>query len=130
MLKILRLLALFLESILQQFINGIGIVGLMAALAAGFLRAPWWSVLVLTFGFGVGVDLFFEGQIAISDKSASASERLIWLLLIYFFISVIGYLAGRLGRRHMERRGRAAPHLQVKSPRKAQSKDSARRNPE
>jgi hypothetical protein len=130
MLKILRLVTLFFESILHQFINGIGVLGLMAALAAGFLRAPWWSVFVLTFGFGVGVDLFFDPRIAISDKSASASERLLWLLLIYFFISVFGYFAGRLWRRQMERRGKAAPHPRVKSPRTTPSTNSARRNRE
>jgi len=130
MLKILRLITLFLESILYQFVNGIGVLGLMAALAAGFLRAPWWSVFVLTFGFGVGVDLFFDPKIAISDKSASASERLLWLLLIYFFISVVGYFAGRLGRRQMERRGKAAPQPKIKSPRTAPSRDIARRNRE
>jgi hypothetical protein len=130
MLKILRLITLFLESVLQQYVNGIGIVGLLAALAAGFLRAPWWSVFVLTFGFGVGVDLFFDARIAISDKSASASERLLWLLLIYFVNSVFGYFAGRLWRRQMERRGKAAPHPRIKSPRTARSTDSARRNRE
>lgn len=110
MLKILRLITLFLESILQQFINGVGVVALLAALAAGFLRAPWWSVLVLTLGFGIGVAFYFPAEIAISDKAASASERLFWLLPIYFMISAFGYFAGRLGRRHMERRGKAAPH--------------------
>jgi hypothetical protein len=109
MLKILRLITLFFEGVLQQFLNGIGIVGLMAAVAAGFLRAPWWSVLVLTLGFGGGVAFFFPDVITVSDKAASASERLFFMLAIYFVLSLVGYLAGRLGRHQLERRGKAAP---------------------
>lgn len=109
MVAVARLITLFLEGVLHQFINGIGVVGLMAALAAGFLRAPWWSVFVLTIGFGVGVEYYFAEPIQISDKAQSASERLLWILLIYFIVSAFGYLAGRMGRRHMERRGKAAP---------------------
>jgi hypothetical protein len=109
MVKIFRLITLLFEGLLQQFVNGVGILALMAALAAGLLRAPWWSVPVMTVGFGLGARYIFEGWLRFSDKAESASERWGWMLLIYFVITVVGYASGRIARRQLERRGKAAP---------------------
>ncbi|WP_159728089.1 hypothetical protein [Methylosinus sp. Ce-a6] len=110
MVFVVRLITLFLEGLLQQFINGVGVAALMAALAVGFFRLSWWkSVLILTFIFGFGVEYLFEDWIKFSDKAQSASERWAWMLLIYFFIVFVAYWTGRYGRRHLERRGKAAP---------------------
>jgi hypothetical protein len=105
MVKIFRLVTLFLEVLLQQFVNGVGIAALMLAVAAGFLRATPWSILALALVFGLGVDPF-ERWFHFSDKAESASLR--WLLMVgvYLVIALGGYLTGVFCRRHLERRSR------------------------
>lgn len=111
MVAIVRLITLFLEGIGQQFINGVGIAALLAALAAGLLRVSWWkSQLILSVVFGLGVEYVFDGWIKFSGKAAGAGERWPWMLLIYFVIVFVGYWSGRFGRRHLERRGKGAPN--------------------
>lgn len=107
MVKIVRLVTLTLEAVFLQFVNGIGFVALLAAVAAGYFRAPSWSVPVLAVAFGFGIE-YFEGWVSFSDKAESASERWGFAVLVYFLIAFVGYLAGIFIRRHLERRKSAA----------------------
>ncbi len=109
MVNIVRLITLTLEAVLLQFINGIGFVALFLAVAAGYFRAPSWSVPVLAVVFGFGVE-HFDGWARLSDKTESASERWGFMLLIYFLIAFVGYLTGIFSRHHLERRKKAASH--------------------
>lgn len=107
MVFVARLVTLTLEAILLQFVNGIGLVALLIAIALGFFRAPFWSALALSLVFGIGVD-FFEGWASFSDKAEGASDRWAFVVPIYLLIVLSGYLAGVFGRRHVERRKKKA----------------------
>jgi hypothetical protein len=107
MVKIARLFTLTLEAVLLQIVNGIGVVALLIALAAGYFRAPLWSVPVLAVAFGSVVE-HFDGWVSFSDKAESATGRWAFSVLIYFLIALVGYLAGIFGRRRIERRKKPA----------------------
>lgn len=107
MVFIARLVTLTLETILLQFINGIGLVALLVATVAGFFRAPLWSILVFALVFGISVE-YFEGWVTFSDKAAGASERWAFVIPVYLLIVLAGYFTGVLGRHYLERRKKKA----------------------
>lgn len=109
MVTIVRLFTLTFEAVLLQFAHGVGFVALLAAAAAGLLRGPSWIVPVFALVFGLGAERFQFGA-GLLDKAASASERWGFMVLIYFLIIVVGYLAGIYARHYWEtRRTPAAP---------------------
>lgn len=111
MVTIARLIALVLEGIFLQFAQIVGLVALLLAAAAGFLRAPSWTVPVLAFVFGLGAEQLQFGA-GLLDKAASASERWGFTVSIYFLIAFAGYLGGVYARRHLEKRGRIVGNRQ------------------
>lgn len=89
-----RLAALTVEAVFLQLFHGAGFVALVVALAAGYLRVPSWCVPALAAAFGFGVDRLAEGA-GMSGKAASATDRIAFMIFVYFVIAAAGYIVGR-----------------------------------
>jgi hypothetical protein len=106
----IKFLALVSEAIFLQFIHVVGLVGFIAAAALGWYRKPSWLVPLLAVALGVLSDKFFSGGVTeILEKAHKAEERGGFLILVYFVICAVGYVAGAYGRVHFFDNAQAAP---------------------
>ncbi len=102
MVKLIRFIGLISQSIFIQFTQLFGLVAFAVAVAVGYLRLPSWLVPVLAVVFGVVADKFIDESAVstILEKAASANQRGGFLILVYFVITAVGYVAGAYGRHY------------------------------
>ncbi|WP_442753800.1 hypothetical protein ACNHKD_12420 [Methylocystis sp. JAN1] len=107
MLKLVRFIGLVSESIFLQFAHLFGLVAFVAAAAMGWMRLPSWLVPVLAVVCGVISDKFIDQAdvTAILEKAHNANQRGGFLIVVYFVICAIGYVAGAYGRHYARSKG-------------------------
>ena len=111
MLKLIKFLALVSEAIFLQFVHVVGFLAFIAAGALGWYRKPSWLVPILAVALGVAADKFFpESDVAsMLEKAHKAEERGGFMIVVYFVICAVGYVAGAYGRVHFFSGAQALP---------------------
>ena len=96
----IKFLALVSEAIFLQFVHVVGLLAFLAAGALGWYRKPSWLVPILAVALGVAADKFFpESDVAgLLEKAHKAEERGGFMIVVYFVICAVGYVAGAYGR--------------------------------
>lgn len=117
-----KFLTLVSQAIFLQFVHVVGVLAFVAAGALGWYRKPSWLVPILAVAFGVATDkLFVMSDLAgILEKAHKAEERGGFMIVVYFVICAIGYLAGAYGRVNFFGGGQTLPAAKPapKQPRK------------
>lgn len=98
MLWFIKSVTLVFNGVMLQFFQLLGLIGLVTAATAGALRGPWWTAPIIALGFALLADYLPTLHIPWFDKVSTSSERLGFLIIVYFVISVAGWVAGRYGR--------------------------------
>ena len=98
----IKFLALVSEAIFLQFIHVVGLLAFLAAAALGWYRKPSWLVPILAVACGVAADKLFAGGdvAAMLEKAHKAEERGGFMIVVYFVICAVGYIAAAYGRAH------------------------------
>lgn len=106
MVKLIRFIGLISQSIFIQFVHFFGLVAFVAAAALGWLRLPSWLVPILAVVCGVVSDKFVdESSVStLLEKAHNANQRGGFLIVVYFVICAVGYVAGAYGRHYMRNR--------------------------
>lgn len=115
MLKLIRFITLISEATFLQFAHLFGFIAFAAAAALGWYRRPSWWVPVIAVVFGVISDKYVD-QTALSsllEKAHNANQRGGFLIVVYFAICAVGYVAGAYGRQYVRNKG-LAPALNKK----------------
>lgn len=107
MLKLIRFVALLSQSVFIQFIQLFGLAAFVVAAAVGYLRLPSWSVPIMAVVFGVAADKFIsQGDVnGLLEKAGAAGQRGGFMIVVYFVIAAVGYVAGAYGRVHFKAKG-------------------------
>lgn len=107
MLKLIRFIGLVSQSIFIQFIHLFGLVAFAGAAALGWFRLPSWLVPVLAVACGVISDKFIDESSVTSllEKAHNANQRGGFLIVVYFVICALGYVAGAYGRHYLRDKG-------------------------
>lgn len=105
MLWTIRFIGLLSQAIFLEFLHIFGLVVFLLAALLGYFRAPWWIVpaLAIVGGFIANrfIDLTYLTEIF--HRVVSASDRWAFVIIVYFVITIGGYLVGLLGRLFMRR---------------------------
>jgi hypothetical protein len=109
MLKLIRFIGLVSQSIFIQFVHLFGLVAFIAAGALGYFRLPSWTVPIVAVAFGVIAEKFIDESsvTAILEKASLANQRGGFLVVVYFVICAVGYVAGAYARHNMRNKGGA-----------------------
>jgi len=88
--------------IFLQTIHVVGLLAFAAAAALGWYRKPSWLVPILAVALGVAADkLFaFSDVVDLLEKAHKSEERGGFMIVVYFVICAVGYVAGAYGRAH------------------------------
>lgn len=107
MLKLIRFIGLVSQSIFIQFIHLFGLIAFVASAALGWYRLPSWLVPIVAVICGVVSDkLVDESAVtAILEKAHNANQRGGFLIVVYFIICALGYVAGAYGRHYARDKG-------------------------
>ncbi len=107
MLKLIRFIGLVSQSIFIQFVHLFGLVAFGISAALGWFRLPSWLVPILAVACGVISDKFIdESAVAdILERAHNANQRGGFLIVVYFVICAIGYVAGAYGRHYARGKG-------------------------
>ncbi|MGA8171705.1 MAG: hypothetical protein WB816_12865 [Methylocystis sp.] len=105
MMKLIRFGGLVSQAIFLQFVHLVGLGAFLISAAAGYFRAPSWSVIILGIVFGVGADKLVDvtDVTGMLDKAQKASERGGFMIIVYFVIALVGYVVGAYARYHHEK---------------------------
>jgi hypothetical protein len=107
MLKLIRFISLISQATFLQFAQFFGLVAFAAAAVFGWYRRPSWWVPVMAVAFGVISDKYID-QTALSgllEKAHNANQRGGFLIIVYFVICAVGYVAGAYGRQYLRNKG-------------------------
>jgi hypothetical protein len=107
MLKLIRFIGLLSQSIFIQFLHLFGLVAFAASAAVGYFRLPSWLVPIVAVVCGVMADKFIdESEVAgLLEKAHNANQRGGFLIVVYFVICAVGYVAGAYGRHYAKKAG-------------------------
>jgi hypothetical protein len=107
MYKLLKFIALASQSIFLQFVHLFGLVAFGASAAVGYFRLPSWIVPIVAVVFGVIADKYVDESevVGLLEKAHDADKRGGFLILIYFVICAVGYVAGAYGRHYAGKGG-------------------------
>jgi hypothetical protein len=96
----IQFLGLVSNVIFLEFIHVVGLLAFVAAAALGWYRKPSWLVPILAVALGVAADklLPFSGVASLLEKAHKAEERGGFMIVVYFVICAVGYVAGAYGR--------------------------------
>ncbi len=111
MLKLIRFIGLISQSIFIQFTHLFGLVAFAVAAALGYFRLPSWIVPIAAVIMGVLSDKFVEQSdvTTLLEKAHNANQRGGFLIVVYFVIMAVGYVAGAYGRHYYLRAKGGAP---------------------
>lgn len=110
MLKLIRFIGLVSQSIFIQFVHLFGLVAFAGAAALGWYRRPSWWVPIMAVACGVLSDKFIDesGVTSLLEKAHNANQRGGFLIVVYFVICAVGYVAGAYGRHYVRDKNLAA----------------------
>ncbi|HEY8213103.1 MAG TPA: hypothetical protein VIG36_03090 [Methylocystis sp.] len=105
MLWLIRFIGLLSQAVFLEFLHVFGFVVFLLSILLGYFRAPWWIVPALAVACGLFANSFIDlNYLAeIFRRVASASDRWAFVIIVYFAITIGGYLVGLLGRSFMRR---------------------------
>lgn len=105
MLWLIRFIGLLSQAIFLEFLHIFGLIVFLLAALLGYFRAPWWIVPALAIASGFFANSFIDLTYLteIFRRVASASDRWAFVIVVYFAITIGGYLVGLLGRSFMRR---------------------------
>jgi hypothetical protein len=111
MLKLIRFISLVSESVFIQFEHLVGPGALLIAAALGYFRVPSWAVPIFAVVCGVIADKYVDETdvTGLLERASNANQRGGFLIVVFFVISTVGYIAGAYGRHYYVRAKRAAP---------------------
>jgi hypothetical protein len=109
MLWLIRFIGLLSQAIFLEFLHIFGLIVFVLAMLLGYFRAPWWIAPVLAVACGLFANRFIDLNYLtdVFRRVASASDRWAFVIIVYFAITIGGYLIGLLGRLFMKRRKRS-----------------------
>lgn len=101
MSKLIRFIGLVSQSVFLQFMTVLGPVALLISILMGYFRLPSWLVPIAAVIFGVIADKLAGAEvIGVFEKATAADKRGGYLIVVYFIITAVGYVAGAYGRHH------------------------------
>lgn len=98
MVRIARMIAFFFSAVGVQIASGVGLVALVVAAVLGWKKAGLHWLLAPALGGAIVAHLMFEG-VSTAGKVVNAQSNLVFELLVYVFITLVGYGLGALARR-------------------------------
>ena len=109
MLWLIRFIGLLSQAVFLEFLHIFGLIVFVLAMLLGYFRAPWWIAPVLAVACGLFANRFIDLNYLtdVFHRVASASDRWAFVIIVYFAITIGGYLAGLLARLFMKRRKRS-----------------------
>ena len=109
MLWLIRFIGLLSQAIFLEFVHIFGLIVFLLAMLLGYFRAPWWIAPVLAVACGLFANRFIDLNYLtdVFRRVASASDRWAFVIIVYFAITIGGYLVGLLARLFMRRRRRS-----------------------
>ncbi len=108
MLWLIRFIGLLSQAVFLEFLHVFGFIVFLLSILLGYFKAPWWIVPALAIACGLFANRFIDLNYLteIFSRVASASDRWAFVVIVYFAITIGGYLVGLLGRLFMRRRTR------------------------
>ena len=109
MLWLIRFMGLLSQAVFLEFLHIFGLIVFLLAMVLGYFRAPWWIVPALAIATGFFADRFIDLAYLteIFRRVVSANDRWAFVIIVYFAITIGGYLAGILARYLIKRMKRA-----------------------
>jgi hypothetical protein len=109
MLWLIRFIGLVSQAVFLEFVHIFGLIVFSIAFLLGYFRTPWWIVPMLAVACGLIADRFVDLTYltGILRSAVSANDRWAFVILVYFAITIGGYLTGFLGRFFVRRKKRS-----------------------
>ncbi len=109
MLWLIRFIGLVSQAVFLEFVHIFGLIVFLIAILLGYFRTPWWIVPMLAVACGLIADRFVDLTYltGILRSAVSANERWAFVIIVYFAITIGGYLTGFLGRFFVRRMKRS-----------------------
>lgn len=109
MLWLIRFLGLVSQAVFLEFFHIFGLIVFLLAVLLGYFRAPWWIAPALAVASGFFANRFVDLSYLtdIFRRATSANDRWAFVIIVYFAITIGGYLAGILARFLIRRMKRA-----------------------
>lgn len=106
MLWLIRFTGLVSQAVFLEFVHVFGLIVFLIAILLGYFRAQWWIVPILAVACGVIADRFVDLTYLtdILRRAVSSNDRWAFVILVYFAITIGGYLIGFLGRFFVRRK--------------------------
>ncbi|HMN74400.1 MAG TPA: hypothetical protein PKA55_21255 [Rhodoblastus sp.] len=98
MVRIARMIGFFFSAVGVQIASGVGLAALAVAAALGWKKAGLHWLLAPAVGGAVVGHLMFEG-VSTGGKVVNAQSNVVFELIVYVFICLVGYGIGALARR-------------------------------
>ncbi|WP_036282984.1 hypothetical protein [Methylocystis sp. ATCC 49242] len=110
MLWLIRFTGLLGKAVVLEFVHVFGLIVFLIAILLGYFRSYWWTVPALAIVTGFIADNFIDHVYLtdILERAVSANRRGAFVIIVYFAITISGYLAGIIGRILFNRRRRAS----------------------
>ena len=101
----IRFIGLVSQEIFLEFMHIFGLIVFLLAVVVGYFRLPLWIVPLIAVICGIGADKYVDltDFTGILDKASSARERGAFVIVVYFVITIGGYLIGAFGRYSLSR---------------------------
>ena len=109
MLWLIRFIGLLSQAVFLEFLHIFGLIVFLLAVLFGYFRVPWWIAPALAIASGFFADRFVDLTYLteIFRRVVSANERWAFVIVVYFAITIGGYLVGLLVRLLMRRARRS-----------------------
>ncbi|MFO1126228.1 MAG: hypothetical protein U1E25_13820 [Methylocystis sp.] len=109
MLWLIRFIGLLSQAVFLEFLHIFGLIVFLLAMLLGYFRAPWWIAPALAIASGFFADRFIDLTYLteIFRRVVSANDRWAFVIVVYFAITIGGYLAGLLARFFIRRMKRS-----------------------
>lgn len=100
MLWLIRFMGLLSQAVFLEFLHIFGLIVFLLAVLLGYFRAPWWIAPALAIASGFFANRFIDLTYLteIFRRAVSANDRWAFVIIVYFAITIGGYLAGILAR--------------------------------
>ncbi len=100
MLWLIRFMGLLSQAVFLEFLHIFGLIVFLLAMLLGYFRAPWWIAPALAIASGFFANRFIDLTYLteIFRRAVSAGDRWAFVIIVYFAITIGGYVAGILAR--------------------------------
>jgi len=100
MLWLIRFAGLLFKAVTLEFVHIFGLIIFLITIPIGYFRGPWWIIPVLAGAAGL-ISYNFIDHVYLTDvfeRAVSANRRGAFVVVVYFAITIIGYIVGLLSR--------------------------------